>query len=179
MSGRDDDALLAGEGPLHSALASIPGVSVIVVDREVRIRALHGAALERRGYVHSQMLGKRVEDAMPKHVSERVTPLFENALAGQEVTIHQGSEDGGAFYESTFSPVRVNGQIVAATMTSRDITAQKLAEEKLSQQRWCTRTIFPSAGGCSKTCSPAGRPRARSASSTATGTTSIRSQRPP
>ena len=133
MSQLDDDALLASEAALHSALASIPAVSVIVVDHAVRIRALHGSALQRHGYVHAQMLGKRVEEAMPGPVSERLTPLFRQALAGQTTTIHQRSEDATAFYESTFSPVRVSGRVVAATMTSRDITAQKLAEEKLSE----------------------------------------------
>ena len=133
MSQLDDDALLASEAALHSALASIPAVSVIVVDHAVRIRALHGSSLQRHGYVHGQMLGKRVEEAMPGPVSERLTPLFRQALAGQTITIHQRSEDATAFYESTFSPVRVSGRIVAATMTSRDITAQKLAEEKLSE----------------------------------------------
>src|SRR3954469_21690285 len=133
MSQLDDDALLASEVALHSALASIPAVSVVVVDYEVRIRALHGSALQRHGYVHAQMLGKRVADALPAPVSERLSPLFVQALAGRITTIHQRSEDGTAFYESTFSPVRGRGRIVAATMTSRDITAQKLAEEKLSE----------------------------------------------
>src|SRR4051812_42442590 len=115
MSQLDEDALLASEAALHSALASIPAVSVIVVDHAVRIRALHGHALQRHGYVHEQMLGQRVEDALPGPVSERLRPLFVRALAGRSVTIHQGSEDGTAFYESTFSPVRVGGRIVAAT----------------------------------------------------------------
>jgi diguanylate cyclase (GGDEF)-like protein/PAS domain S-box-containing protein len=133
MSRLDDDALLGGEVPLHSALASIPEVSVIVVDHDLRIRALHGTALERHGYVHELMLGKRIEEAMPDPVSRRLMPLFTQALGGGTVTIHQRSEDATAEYESTFSPVRVGGRTVAATMTSRDITAQKLAEERLSE----------------------------------------------
>jgi diguanylate cyclase (GGDEF)-like protein/PAS domain S-box-containing protein len=133
MSQLDDDALLASEVALHSALASIPAVSVVVVDHAVRIRALHGSALQRHGYVHAQMLGKRIAEALPGPVSERLSPLFVQALAGRITTIHQRSEDGTAFYESTFSPVRVSGRIAAATMTSRDITAQKLAEKRLSE----------------------------------------------
>ncbi|MDX6599701.1 MAG: hypothetical protein QOE87_3588, partial [Gaiellales bacterium] len=133
MSEVDDDALLAGKAPLHSALASIPEVSVMIVDHDVRIRQLYGTALERHGYVHEEMLGKRVSEAMPEPVSARLTPLFVQALAGETVTIRQRSEDGSAFYESTFSPVRVSERIVAATMTSRDITPQKLAEDRLSK----------------------------------------------
>ena len=62
MSQLDDDAVLAGDEALHSALASIPGVSVIVFDHELRIRALHGTALQRHGYVHELMIGQRTAE---------------------------------------------------------------------------------------------------------------------
>ena len=133
MSQLDEDEGLAGADALHSALASIPGVSVIVFDRESRIRALHGTALQRHGYVHEQMIGRRTEEVMPPEVWARLGPLYARALAGETVTIHQRSQDGEAFYESTFSPVRRNGRVVAGTMTSRDITAQARAEAELAE----------------------------------------------
>ena len=61
---------------------------------------------QRHGDVHGQMLGKRVEEAMPGPSGAILTPLFRQALAGQTITIHQRSEDATACYESTFSPVR-------------------------------------------------------------------------
>ena len=124
---------LAGEEALHSALASIPGVSVIVFDHESRIRALHGTALERHGYVHDAMLGRRTDEVLPPPVWARLAPLYAQALAGETVTIHQTSQDGEAVYESTFSPILRDGQVIAGTMTSRDITAQAKAEEELAQ----------------------------------------------
>ena len=133
MSHMDEDEGLAGEDALNSALASIPGVSVIVFDRESRIRALHGTALQRHGYVHELMIGRRTEEVMPPEVWARLAPLYARALAGETVTIQQRSQDGEAVYESTFSPVRRNGRVVAGTMTSRDITAQARAEAELAE----------------------------------------------
>jgi diguanylate cyclase (GGDEF)-like protein/PAS domain S-box-containing protein len=135
MSRADDDVVLAGDEALHSALASIPGVSVIVFDHAMRIRALHGTALQRHGYVHERMIGKPADDALRPADWERLRPLVAQSLAGQTVTIRQRSEDGIAVYESTFSPVQRDGRVVAATMTSRDITAQSDAEQKLSEAK--------------------------------------------
>jgi PAS domain S-box-containing protein len=135
MSREDDDVILAGDEALHSALASIPGVSVIVFDCALRIRALHGTALQRYGYVHEQMVGKPARETLRPPVWERVGPLVLEALAGKTTTIRQRSEDGIAVYESTFSPVRRDARVVAATMTSRDITAQMVAEGELSEAK--------------------------------------------
>jgi diguanylate cyclase (GGDEF)-like protein/PAS domain S-box-containing protein len=135
MSREDDDVILAGDEALHSALASIPGVSVIVFDHALRIRALHGTALQRHGYVHDQMVGKPARETMRPPVWERLGPLVLEALAGKTTTIRQRSEDREAVYESTFSPVRRATRLVAATMTSRDITAQTVAELELSEAK--------------------------------------------
>jgi PAS domain S-box-containing protein len=123
---------LGGDDTLHSALASIPDVSVIVLDMEMRIHALHGTALQRHGYVHERMIGQTLRQVMPLEVWRRLEPLCLRALAGETVTFQQASLDGKAFYESTFSPVVREGSVAGATMTSRDITAQKSAEVELA-----------------------------------------------
>jgi diguanylate cyclase (GGDEF)-like protein/PAS domain S-box-containing protein len=129
----DSNPEFAGADVLQSALASIPGVSVIVFDPEMRIRALHGTALQRHGHEREQMIGERTADVMPAAVWQRLEPLFARALGGETVTFQQRSEDHTAFYESTFSPVLRDGQVVGATMTSRDITAQRIAEVELAE----------------------------------------------
>jgi diguanylate cyclase (GGDEF)-like protein/PAS domain S-box-containing protein len=126
------DPQLGGEDTLHSALTSIPDVSVIVLDTQMRIRALHGTALQRHGYVHERMIGQTLRQVMPLAVWRRLEPLGLQALAGETITFEQASLDGKAVYESTFSPVVREGGVVGATMASRDITAQKEAEAKLA-----------------------------------------------
>jgi diguanylate cyclase (GGDEF)-like protein/PAS domain S-box-containing protein len=124
---------LGGEDTLHSALASIPDVSVITLDTEMRIHALHGTALQRHGYVHERMIGQTLRQVMPVEVWQRLEPLCLQALAGETITFQQASLDGKAVYESTFSPVVREGSVAGATMTSRDITAQKAAEAELAK----------------------------------------------
>ena len=135
MSHSDEDALLAGNDALHSALSSIPGVSVMVFDRDLRIRSLHGSALERHGYVHEEMVGSLAADVLRPPAWQRLRPFFLQALAGETVTMRQRSDDDEAEYESTFSPVLGDGRILAGTMTSRDITAQAAAETALSEAK--------------------------------------------
>ena len=129
------DAAVADDAALRSALASIPAVSVIVFDRDARICAIHGTALLRHGYVHEQLLGRPARETLPAAVRDRLDPLVTRALAGETVTIRQRSLDRTGVYESTFAPVHHDGRVVAATMTSRDITDQTAAEEELSDAK--------------------------------------------
>jgi diguanylate cyclase (GGDEF)-like protein/PAS domain S-box-containing protein len=130
-----DEVVSAGDEALHSALASIPGVSVIVFACDQHIVALHGNALKRHGYVHEEMLGRPAGDVMRPQVWERIGPHVAEALAGETTTIRQRSEDRTAVYESTFAPVEREQRVVAATMTSRDITAQMDAEDELADAK--------------------------------------------
>ena len=80
---------LGGDDTLHSALASIPDVSVIVLDTEMRIHALHGKALQRHGYVHERMIGQTLRQVMPLEVWRRLEPLCLQALGGETITFLQ------------------------------------------------------------------------------------------
>ncbi len=122
---------LGGDDTLQSALASLPDLSVIVLDTELQIRALHGTALQRHGYVHERMVGQTLRAVMPLGLWQRLEPLCARALAGETITFEQAALDGKAVYESTLSPVVRDGLVLGATMTSRDITAQRAAEEEL------------------------------------------------
>ena len=124
---------LGGDDTLQSALASLPGLSVIVLDTRCISDALHGTALQRHGYVHERMIGQTLREVMPRGLWQRLEPLCAQALAGETVTFDQAALDGKAVYESTLRPVVRDGQVLGATMTSRDITAQRAAEEELAQ----------------------------------------------
>jgi diguanylate cyclase (GGDEF)-like protein/PAS domain S-box-containing protein len=136
---------LGGDDTLHSALASIPDVSVIVLDTEMRIQALHGTALQRHGYVHDRMIGQTLRQVMPLAVWRRLEPLCLQALAGETITFEQAALDGKAVYESTFSPVVREGSVAGATMTSRDITARERVSRELAAAHSLFETTFSSA----------------------------------
>jgi PAS domain S-box-containing protein len=126
---------LGGDDTLQSALASLSDLSVIVLDTEMQIRALHGTALQRHGYVHERMIGRTLREVMPRELWQRLEPLCARALAGETITFEQAALDGKAVYASTLRPVVREGQVAGATMTSCDITAQRAAEEELTQVR--------------------------------------------
>ena len=105
------------------------GVDSGRVGDRVRPRVAHPRdarrrALQRHGYVHEQMTRAPRGEVMRPPAWARLSPLFAQALAGQTVTIRQRSEDGEGRLRVHVRPVRRDGRVVAATMTSRDITAQ-------------------------------------------------------
>ena len=107
---------------------------MIVFDRESRIRALHGTALQRHGYVHELMIGRRTEEVdAAGGLGAAGAALRAQRSPARPSRSSSAPQDGEAVYESTFSPVRRNGRVVAGTMTSRDITAQARAEDELAE----------------------------------------------
>jgi diguanylate cyclase (GGDEF)-like protein/PAS domain S-box-containing protein len=124
-----------GEDALHSALASIPDVSVIVLDADLQVRSLHGNALQRNGHAHERMIGQALGVVMPRPLWQVLEPLCARALAGQTVTFEQAALDGTAIYRSTLSPVQGDGQVVGVTITSLDITARRATENELAELR--------------------------------------------
>ena len=95
MSVADDDVVLAGDEALHSALASIPGVSVIVFDHAMRIRALHGTALQRHAaHVADQDAGALGGERDRQRATEaRRAPGDDDRAVGQPR--HAGTVDAG------------------------------------------------------------------------------------
>ena len=98
----------------------------------MRIHALHGTALAApwlRARAHDR------PDAAPGDAARGVAATRAALPAGarrRDDHVPAGSLDGKAVYESTFSPVVRDGSVAGATMTSRDITAQKSAEAELA-----------------------------------------------
>ncbi|MTD46000.1 PAS domain S-box protein [Conexibacter sp. W3-3-2] len=114
-----------GDRAVRAALAAMPGVSVVVVDREMRIVSVEGGALIRHGYIPERVVGRRAPDVLPAPAWETLGPLYTRALTGETVTVELPSHDGTAVYESTFAPLREAGELVGATISSRDVTAAR------------------------------------------------------
>ncbi len=121
------DALESTDEHLVSeALRSIDQLSVVIVDRELRVLALHGGAFGRHGHEAAKVVGHRVKDLVPE-AWERVSPLWERAVTGDTFTVDVPSNDGTAMYETTFQPVRRNGVVIGGMATSRDVTESRRA----------------------------------------------------
>lgn len=113
------------EALVAAGLRTVPDLSIILFDREQRIIAVHGGALERHGYDPELMVGRQLADVVPAPAWTQVGPLYARALAGETVVEEIVTQDRTAVYESTFAPVERDGAVVGGSVTSRDITAQR------------------------------------------------------
>jgi PAS domain S-box-containing protein len=121
------DALESSDEQLVTeALRSIDLISIVIVDRGLRIRGLHGGAFGRHGHEAERVVGLRIEDVVP-HAWGWLRPLYDRALGGEAFTVDVPSVDRSALYETTFQPVRRDGSVIGAMATSRDVTASRRA----------------------------------------------------
>jgi diguanylate cyclase (GGDEF)-like protein/PAS domain S-box-containing protein len=116
----------ADEHLVSEALRSIGELSIVVVDPELRIRALYGGGFLRHGYDAALAVGRRVAEIIPA-AWPRLRPHYESALGGETVTVDVQSLDGVALYETTFLPVVRERRVVGAMVISRDVTESRRA----------------------------------------------------
>lgn len=117
-----EGSLLHGAVLVEEALRSVTQLSVIVVDRDMVIQAVHGAATTRHGYFAERMIGRRAPDVVSAAAWLDLGPLYTRALTGETVTTRLAVADGSATYETTFRPVHREGRLIGATATSREVS---------------------------------------------------------
>ena len=124
---------------------SLPGFSVISLDREMRVMSAAGEALEKAGYVPSSMTGKFFGDAFPMLAFNLVRADIEASLAGEESESDYVSPVSGLEYRIRFRPIRSNdGTIVGSLVVSAEVTADRTRRGLIDQVQW-----LGHAGSCS------------------------------
>ena len=130
-----------------AAMTSMPGVSVLVFDREFRFGAVFGGALEAHGYDPAQMVGRTAEEVLPPAAWERVRPAYERTLRGEGGTIDRVTSNETKIYETTFSPIPADGASdgdgapLGGMIVARDVTNERRAAEALSESEQLYRMI--------------------------------------
>lgn len=100
---------------------------VIVVDRDLVIRAYNPAAERLTGRKAEERLGRRAEI-----ISVEESPVFRVLQTGQpEYNVRQQLKDGRVF-ELNFVPLRDGGEVVGVIQTFRDVTHQIRLERRLT-----------------------------------------------
>lgn len=100
---------------------------VIVVDRDLVIRAYNPAAERLTGRKASERLGRRAEV-----VSVEESPVFRVLQTGHpEYNVRQQLRDGRVF-ELNFVPLMHQGEVVGVVQTFRDVTGQIRLERRLT-----------------------------------------------
>jgi diguanylate cyclase (GGDEF)-like protein/PAS domain S-box-containing protein len=116
----------------RAALSSLPYTSVILVDTELRYRAVLGGAVTAHGYDPQALLGRLVVESVPPSAFARIGPRFRRALAGETVVDVADSADGAAIYETTYGPAVENGTVVGALAVVRDVTVERRVMAELA-----------------------------------------------
>jgi diguanylate cyclase (GGDEF)-like protein/PAS domain S-box-containing protein len=117
---------------VRAAVQSLPHVSVLMVDTDLRYRAAVGAALGAHGYEPSDILGRLAIEVLPAAAFERIGPRFQRALQGETVTDIVHSVDGRGVYETTYGPAVEDGVVIGGIAVVRDITVEHRALAELA-----------------------------------------------
>jgi PAS domain S-box-containing protein len=128
------------------AMEELPGVSVLVFDRDYRFQAVFGAAVREHGYDPAKLIGRPAPEAVPPAAWERLAPLYAKATAGDTVTEDITSHDGTRIYETTFSPVGDEADYDGGMVVARDVTAERGAVAALEESERLHRMLSETSG---------------------------------
>ena len=117
---------------VRAAVASVPFISVLVVDTQMRYQAVLGSAARMHGYDPASLLGRRVAEVLAPSAFARIGPLLQRALGGETVVDVAESADGLAVYETTYAPAVEDGVGIGALAVVRDVTMEHRALAELA-----------------------------------------------
>ena len=146
-------------GPLGlRAVASMPRTSLLVVDRDLRVHAVAGAALSRLGLTADRIVGRPVTDVLPARLLVQVTRRFSWALTGAETYDDCGWGEAGAPQETTYSPVYAeDGSVLGAVALVREVASERRALDAVVASVDLRRDVTDHAGDVLATFDEGGR----------------------
>lgn len=96
---------------------------MVVFDREMRVLAAEGPALEQVGLHQGDIEGKRPRELLPAGDGDRLELALEAANTGHERTFEWTTATGGAAFQLAAEPMRDDrGQISGVLLAALDVT---------------------------------------------------------
>jgi diguanylate cyclase (GGDEF)-like protein/PAS domain S-box-containing protein len=124
-------ALAESEFRMRTLLSNLPDTLISLYDRELRCVMAEGRILEEKGIAVEELLGLRLEEAVPAANAAVLRPAMEAALAGGATSLEYESHRDGTIYEVEVVPYLREERIEGAFTVSRDITERKRFEREL------------------------------------------------
>ncbi len=140
-----------------AALSKVTHHSVVVLDRDLRYRAVAGSAHRDGPFGTDAMLDRPAGEVLPPDVWARYGPLMHAALEGRTVSITETSHVVGHPVETTCSPVVADGRVVGVVAVSRDVVAAAVPDEPGEELRTAFGLTFDHSPICQALLSPDGR----------------------
>jgi PAS domain S-box-containing protein len=141
-----EEALRRSEANLHAMLANTTDI-IAYYDRSRRLVAHNQACGEafRRMLGTDLAPGARVVDLVPEAMRDYWNANTERVLGGESFTVDfEMPVPGGGrcVLETSYHPIRHDGDIVGFMTTTRDVTQRKRAEEELREREKQFKTMF-------------------------------------
>ena len=104
-------------------LRNLPDLLVVFVDRELRIAAVEGSALDKVGRHQDRLQGKTVREILPPDRAESLELILNTVLSGRRRSFEWASVNGDRLFEVEAEPIRDGlGEISGAVLVARDVT---------------------------------------------------------
>ncbi|MDD5095379.1 MAG: PAS domain S-box protein [Dehalococcoidia bacterium] len=130
---RVEAALGEAEAKWNSLMESAPNI-ISTVDGDGTILSINRLF---PGVTPQQVIGRKVYDYItPEHyrtAREALGKVFQSGRSGNYQVMGLGSHNKYSWYETRVAPVKRDGEVVAATLISSDITDRKGADEALKE----------------------------------------------
>jgi diguanylate cyclase (GGDEF)-like protein/PAS domain S-box-containing protein/putative nucleotidyltransferase with HDIG domain len=142
---RAEEELRGSEERWRSLAENAPNI-ILIADRDGTIQFVNRTV---PGITTEETLGRSVYDFVQPQYHDTVRKSIDQVFQTGEVGTYEvmGTGPGGraSWYETQFGPIKHDGQVVAATLITTDISARKQAEEALRESEERFRSLSASA----------------------------------
>ncbi|MBX3024637.1 PAS domain-containing protein [bacterium] len=128
--------LRRSEAALSAVIENTPD-AIWSVDRDARVTVINGSARARFAQRYGATYGDDASAHVPAALREEFMALFRRALAGEHVQLERTemAADGPRWELLSLHPIRARGEVIGATVFSKDVTDLKRAEQAARQHQ--------------------------------------------
>jgi diguanylate cyclase (GGDEF)-like protein/PAS domain S-box-containing protein len=148
LAGRALARARASEHLYRTLAANTPSMAVALIDRDLRFTLFQGDALERHGWLRSEVVGLHIAEVVPPERIEELQPRVEAALAGTGSRMEWRSMRADATFRMDIVPFweRPGGEPTHALLALCDITEESALRRSLDEQQMFFKAVLAQLG---------------------------------
>jgi len=108
--------------------------SIYLLDRDMRYLFANRKMLSILGVSLEELVGRKFGDFFGEHSAKEMEEKLRKVFETGEPLVYEAKSEHGRWFLRTLSPVKKNGEVVAVTVISRNITNLKRVEEELRRK---------------------------------------------
>ncbi|HTU15140.1 MAG TPA: diguanylate cyclase [Solirubrobacterales bacterium] len=131
MSSRLKDSLDPLQAWHSGASGTLPGLSVLVYDTDLRVISCEGDPPHSVDVDPEAMIGRPLADALPPSMWGKLEAALKGALNGVRSSFQMPFSDGDCLHWLDVDPLRSDGAVIGGTLASQDVAERMIAEQEL------------------------------------------------